>query len=83
MKNDELEELLKYINSRSILVVNHHNKLIEIYCPFKVLVLVNIGTLIKGQFEFVEEVKITFEIKTVFLIKNKAYYYYHFDIIVE
>ena len=82
MKNDELAELLKYINPRSILVVNHKNRLIELYCPFKVKALQSVGNIKKGQFLLVDEVKITPEIILVYIIEEKAYYYYHFNIMI-
>ncbi|MCB0743780.1 MAG: hypothetical protein KDC67_07750 [Ignavibacteriae bacterium] len=54
----------------------------KLFCPFQVIVLVSAGELMKGQKVWVQEVKITMELKTVYIIKGKAYYYYHFDIIV-
>jgi hypothetical protein len=30
----------------------------------------------------VQEIKVTYELKTVYIINNDAYFYYHFDIIM-
>lgn len=83
MKNNELYELLKYINPRTILIVNQHKKLMELYCPFKVYIKQDVGELKKGQYVFVDLVKVTPEIITVFIIDGKGYYFYHFDILID
>lgn len=82
MTKKDLAELLKHSNPREIYVITHYNVLIRLFCPIKVQVLQDIGTLKKNQIVFVDEVKITLEIKTVFIIDNQAYYYSYFDILV-
>ena len=82
MTKKELAELLKYSSPREIYVITWKNTLIKLFCPFEVQVLQDIGTLKKGQFVFVDEIKVTIELKTVFIIDTKAYYYYHFEILV-
>jgi len=82
MTKKELAELLKYSSPREIYVITWNNTLIKLYCPFEVQVLQDIGTLKTGQFVFVDEIKVTIELKTVFIIDNKAYYYYHFEIVI-
>ncbi|PIB32597.1 hypothetical protein BFP78_08050 [Gaetbulibacter sp. 5U11] len=54
-----------------------------LFCPFKVKANRNIGMLKKGQEIMVDEVKVTQELQTVYIIKNVAYYYYHFDIVID
>lgn len=83
MNDKELAELLKYSNSKELWIVTYNNLLKLLFCPFKVLVKHNISTLKTGQVVWVEEVKITSELKTVYIIKGVAYYYNHFDLIVD
>lgn len=83
MDDDELANILKYCSSKELHVVTYYNMLKILYCPFRVKVLSNVGMLRKGQLVWVTEVKVTTELKTVFKIEGSAYYYYHFDIILE
>ena len=82
MTKKELAELLKYSSPREIYVITWNNILKRLFCPFNVTVLQDIGTLKKGQIVLVQEIKVTLELKTVFIINNEAFYYYHFDILV-
>ena len=82
MTKKELAELLKYSSPLEIYVITWKNTLIKLFCPFEVQVLQDIGTLKKGQFVFVDEIKVTIELKTVFIIDTKAYYYYYFEIVI-
>ena len=83
MDQNELSELLKYSSPYSILVVTRGNRLIEIYCPYKVLVLKGIGEFKSGEITWVSRITVTSNGTTVYIIKAKPYYYYHFDIINE
>ena len=83
MNDDELAGLLKYSSPNEIYIVTYDNVLILLICPFKVVVLVNIDVFNKGDFVFVDKVKITPELKTVFIINKKAYYYFYFDFIID
>ena len=82
MTKKELAELLKYSSPLEIYVITWNNILKRLFCPFEVQVVQDIGTLKKGQFVFVDEIKVTIELKTVFIIDTKAYYYYHFEIVI-
>ncbi|RVT74445.1 hypothetical protein EOD40_13115 [Flavobacterium sufflavum] len=82
MTKKELAELLKYSSPREIYVITWNNILKRLFCPFEVQVVQDIGKLKTGQFVFVDEIKVTIELKTVYIINNEAYYYYHFDILV-
>ena len=82
MTKKELVELLKYSSPKEIYVITWNNILKRLFCPFEVQVLQDIGTLKTGQFVLVDEIKVTIELKTVFIIDTKAYYYYHFEILV-
>ena len=83
MNDKELAELLKYSSSKELYVVTWNNILKLLFCPFKVKANRNIGMLKKGQNVMVEEVKITMDLQTIYIINNLAYYYYHFEIVLE
>jgi|TARA_B110000093_G_C12886257_1_gene374111 hypothetical protein len=83
MDKQNLAFQLNYSSSQWLYVVTWNNILKQLFCPFKVIVLSQIGTLNKGQIVWVEAVKVTIELKTVFIVKQQAYYYYHFDILID
>jgi len=80
-KNEELADLLKYSNNHSLWIVNSNGILKELQCPFRVIVLNKVGNLKKGDVEFVDSVKITIKVITIYVIDESAYYYFHFDIL--
>ena len=82
MTKKELAELLKYSSPREIYVITWNNLIKRLFCPFEVKVLLDIGLLEKGHIVRVDEIKVTMELKTVFVIQGQAYYYYYFDIII-
>lgn len=82
MTKKNLAEQLKYSSPNELWVITWNNLLKKMFCPFEVLVLQDIGMLEKGQIVLVEEVKVTLELKTVFIINQSAYYYHYFEIIV-
>lgn len=82
MDEEQLVELLKYSSPKELYIVAWNDQLKILFCPFKVKVLCAVGCLKKGMLVWVEEVKITRALVTVYVIKGKAYYYYHFEIIV-
>ncbi len=81
MDDRELADWLKYSNPKTLLVVNENNRLQVLYCPFKVLVIVSVGILIKGEIVLVIEIKVTRDLIIVYIINGDAYYYYHFEIL--
>ena len=82
MTKKQLSEILKYSSPNELYVITHYTVLIRLFCPFKVMVLQDIGTLKSGQIVLVQEIKVTLELKTVYIINNEAYYFYHMDILV-
>lgn len=82
MTDHELAELLKHSNPKEIYVITLNNRLLRLKCPFRVVVLNNIGWLLKGQIVLVTEIKVTSDVKTVFIIDDNAYYYFHFEILI-
>ena len=83
MNDKELAELLKYSSPKELYVVAYNNLLKLLVCPFKVVVLNDVGSLKANKIAWVEQVKITRTLKTVFIIESKAYFYFHFEIIVN
>ena len=75
-------ELFKIVSPKSILVVDQYGKVKRLYCPFKVLAILNIPPDIsEGKFYMVEFVKMTLELKEVFIIQGKGYFIWYFRII--
>lgn len=81
MNERMLSELLQYSDDHTILIVNGRGRLEELICPFTVKAITNVGTIKKGDIQLVESIKITIRIITVYVIKGKAYYYFHFEIL--
>ena len=83
MNKKILAEILKYSNPKILYIITWNNILKSLFCPFKVLVINDIGNLKKNQIVLVDEVKVTMDLKTVYVINEQLYHYYHFDIINE
>jgi hypothetical protein len=84
MDNEKyLDELLKWVSSDSMLVVDGKGEIRRLYCPFKVICLVNFPDIIKGQKVSVDAIKMTVEIKEVYIIKGIAYHIAYFVITLE
>lgn len=83
MTKKELAEILKYTSPNIIYVITWNNLLKKVFCPFKVIVLQNIGKLRIGDVVFVEAIKVDLNLKTIFVIDNQAYYYYNFEILLD
>lgn len=83
MTKKQLTEILKYSSPNELYIVTWNHLLKLLITPFKVLVIDDIGPLNKGEIVWVEEVKVTLELKTVFNIKGRAYYYHHFEILTK
>ena len=79
--NKFLYEFAKMVDSRSILVIDNRGKLRRIFCPFPVIVLDKVYQFEKGQVLSVDAVKVTTELKDIFIIGSKAYYIEHFGIL--
>lgn len=75
-------ELFKIVSTTSILVIDHKGTLRRLYCPFKVAALVGMPPQITvGVSYLVEAVKMTLELKEVYIIQGKGYYICYFKII--
>ena len=75
-------ELFKIVSPTSILVVDKNGKAIRLHCPFRVLAIVDIAPEIaEGKYYMVEFVKMTLELKEVFIIGGKGYFIWYFRIV--
>jgi hypothetical protein len=84
MSNEQyLKELLVWVNSDSILVIDKKGLLRRIYCPFRAICLVAFPEIKQGEKVSVDAVKLTVEVKEVFIVKGVAYYIIYFKILLE
>ena len=80
-KRKYIEEIFKYCKIDSILVINKTGQLERLDCPFEVLVIQDVGDLYKGLICLVNAVKIDLSLIDVYIIGNKAYYFFNFRVI--
>jgi len=83
MNKQDLAEQLKYSSSNWVYIVTWNNLLEQLFTPFRVLVLRPVGPLVQGEVVAVDQVKVTMDLKTVFVIEGGAYHYYYFDILID
>lgn len=83
MNKKQIAYILKYSHPKQLYIVTYKNSLLQLNCPFKVILRNDIGGLKKDQIVFIEEVKVTVELVTVFIVNSEAYFYYHFDILID
>jgi hypothetical protein len=80
-KKEYIEEVFKYCKIDSILVINKCGHLQRLDCPFEVVVITNVGELQKGLICLVSAVKIDLSLIDVYIIRNKAYYFFNFRVL--
>jgi hypothetical protein len=80
-KKEYIEEIFKYCKTDSILVINKTGQLQRLQCPFEVVVISDVGELQKGLICLVNAVKIDLSLIDVYIIKNKAYYFFNFRVL--
>lgn len=83
MMDKDLAEQLEHSSSEWIYILTWNNLLKQLFTPFEVEVIRSVGALEIGQIVWVSQVKVTPQLKTVYIIEGKAYYFFHFDIIVD
>ncbi len=76
-----IKEIFKYCTTDSILVIDQKGRLTRLRCPFKVIVLVDVHPLKKGQEKAVIAVKVAENLIDVYIVEGKAFYYYNFKIL--
>ena len=74
MDYEKLSEILRFSTPKSLLIITWNNLLKELFCPFEVKVLKAVGNLEEGDRLWVQEIKVTTELKTVYIINDTAYY---------
>jgi hypothetical protein len=75
-------ELFKIVSPTSILVVDQYGKMKRLHCPFRVLAIVDIPPdITEGEFYMEDFVKMTLELKEVFIIRGKGYFIWYFRIV--
>jgi hypothetical protein len=78
----DILELFKIVSPTSILVVNQYGKVKRLHCPFRVMATVSIfPDIIEGKYYMVDFVKMTLDLREVFIIHGKGYYISYFKII--
>lgn len=82
-KEEYLKELLKWVSNEELMVLDKEGNLRSIYCPFKAICLVPFPDIKQGEKVTVDAVKLTLEVKEVFIINGTAYYIIYFGIILE
>jgi hypothetical protein len=83
MENSKyIEEISKYCNPFSILVIVEESRLLRIHCPFTVITIQSIGNYTTGDIAHVQAVKITPDLMNVYIIEGKAYHFYFFRILL-
>ena len=80
-KRKYIEEVFKYCKTDSILVMKKSGHLHRLQCPFEVLVIQNVGELHKGLICLVSAVKLDITLIDVYIIRNKAYYFFNFRVL--
>ena len=83
MNEKQIARILKYSDPKKLYVIDWRNKLLLLRCPIKALVKEDIGHLKAREVVFIDEIKVTMELITVFVIKKEAYFYFHFQILVD
>jgi hypothetical protein len=76
-----IQELFRIVSSDSILVIDQRGQIKRIYCPFPVIVIIRVGELTPGLKVLVEAIKMTPELKDVYIIEGKAYYPVYFKVL--
>jgi hypothetical protein len=80
-KKKYIEEVFKYCKTDSILVMNKTGQLERLQCPFEVMVIQDVGELYRGLICLVSAVKIDLTLIDVYIIKDKAYYFFNFRVL--
>jgi len=80
-KKKYIEDIFRYCKIDSILVIDKTGQLQRLDCPFEVIVISDVGELQKGLICLVSAVKIDLSLIDVYIIRNKAYYFFNFRVL--
>ena len=76
-----LNELSKFVDSKSILVITVSGDLSRLYCPVPVILILEVDDLTVGDIYYVEAVKVTPMLVDVYFILGLPYYSWHFKLL--
>lgn len=74
MKLANIAELFQIVSTNSVLVILYNGKIKRLYCPFVVIVKIDVPPLEKGIEYSVEADKMTLALEDVFIIEGRAYF---------
>jgi len=80
-KKKYIEEIFRYCKVDSILVISKTGQIQRLDCPFEVVVITDVGELYKGLICLVNAVKMDLSLIDVYIIRNKAYYFFNFRVL--
>lgn len=80
MDKDQIVELGRLCSSNSILVVSKRG-LFRLFCPFKAVVVQQVEEYSIGNSVTVLSVKMSQDLKLVYIIQNKGFYHHYFMIV--
>ena len=80
-KKKYIEEIFRYCKVDSILVISKTGQIQRLDCPFEVVVITGVGELYKGLICLVNAVKMDLRLIDVYIIRNKAYYFFNFRVL--
>jgi hypothetical protein len=81
-KEEYLKELLKWVSSDSLLVIDKKGALKRIYTPFQAICLVSFPNINQGEKVAVDAIKLTVEVMELFIFYGIPYYIIFFIIIL-
>ena len=83
-KRKYIEQLFKYVDTESILVIKDWNTLERLRCPFVVKARRDVGLCKAGNYYTVEAVKVDLKtLRDVFIVDEQAYYIANFIIALD
>ena len=77
-----IDDINKFTSSDSLLVHTKSRGLIRLFCPFKVKVIQSVDSYMVGEKLEVVRVKVSPDLKLIYIIGNKGYYHYYFHILI-
>ena len=81
MDDKLIDQNNKYTSSNSLLVHSKSKGLIRLFCPFNAQVIRSVDSYMVGDMVEVINVKVSRDLKLVYILNNKkGYYHYHFSI---
>ena len=80
-KRKYILDLFSHVSMDSVLVITGEGILQRLYCPFLVVAVIDIPPFKKDDTAEVTAIKMTLELKEVYIISQKAYFIWYFKII--